>query len=594
MENRKIFKFPRNRFQMTVEIYSPFFLGVPLKVSQLFVQTLREAPSDAVLPSHTLLMRGGYIKPISAGIFSLYPLGKRVIRKIEAIIREEMEKIEGQEVELPLVQSADLWKNTGRYEAIGSELLRFQDRTGHDMVLAMTHEEAVTDLAAATLKSYKQLPFMLFQIQSKYRDEARARGGLIRVKEFTMKDAYSFHKDEADLDQYYDRAHQAYLNIFRRVGIEPVVVQSDTGIMGGKVAHEFMLETENGEDYLTICRSCGFQANAEIAPFKRSENKADLLELEKVATPGRESIEDVSSFLEVEQTQTAKMVFFESEGQLIAVMTQGHLELSEIKVKNHLKTNDLVPADAEKIKEAGMVPGFASPVSTDLEGYTLLVDESVTLNNNLVCGANEVDFHFKNFNLDRDVSGEYQVGDFAQADTGCACSSCGAKLEATRGIEIGNIFKLGTKFSEALGAQFLDEGGKRQTAIMGCYGIGVGRLMASVVEEHHDDWGISWPKSIAPFQVQLCTIGKDSEALNASESLYNQLKEKGFEVLWDDRNERPGVKFKDADLFGIPVRVSVGGKALKEGKYEFKLRGGKGFDLLTPEETLARVVDEYK
>ncbi len=492
-------------------------------------------------------------------------MGKRVIRKIEAIVRQEMESIDAQEIELPLVQSADLWKTTGRHDTIGSELLRFQDRTSHDMVLAMTHEEAVTDLVASSLKSYKQLPFSLFQIQSKYRDEARARGGLIRVREFTMKDAYSFHKDEACLDEYYAKAHQAYLNIFNRVGINPIIVQSDSGIMGGKLAHEFMLETPIGEDYLIICRDCGFQANSEIASFKRSSNTASPLDLEKVETPNAKSIEDAASFLEVTPQEMAKTVFFESEGDLIAVMTQGNLGVSEIKIKNFLKTTELSPAEPKSIVDAGMIPGFASPVGCDVSKFKLLVDESVSCNNNLICGANQKGHHFKNFNLEREIEGEYEVGDFAQADTGCECPKCSKPLESTRGIEIGNIFKLGTKFSESIGANFLDESGRKKDAVMGCYGIGIGRLMASVAESHHDDLGICWPKSIAPYQVQICTIGKDAESIEASNTLYNDLKKEGFEVLWDDRNERPGVKFKDSDLWGIPLRVAVGGKALKEG-----------------------------
>ncbi len=579
---------------MPIESLFHLFKETSLKVSQLFAQTLREAPSDAVLPSHIFLMRGGYIKSISTGIFSLFPLGKRVIRKIEAIIREEMEGINGQEVELPLVQSATLWKESGRYEAIGAELLRFNDRNNHDMVLAMTHEEAVTDLARSALTSYKQLPFMLWQMQSKYRDEARARGGLIRVREFTMKDGYSFHKDEACLDDYYQKVHEAYLRIFRRVGIEPIVVQSDTGIMGGKIAHEFMLESTNGEDYLIICRHCGYQANAEIAKFQRSAHKSDELPLEKVATPNRESIEDVSEFLGLSPTQTGKMVFFSSENKLIAVLVQGNLEVSEIKVKNFLKTADLIPADASQIEAAEMIPGYASPVGAKREQFTLLIDESISLNSNLVVGANEAGFHYKNFNLERDLGEDsVNIGDFAQADTGCACPECAKELEATRGIEIGNIFKLGTKFSESMGATFLNEDGKRLPAVMGCYGIGVGRLMASVAEAHHDDWGILWPKSIAPFQVQICTLGKDEESQVAADTLYHSLRMAGYDVLLDDRNERPGVKFKDADLWGVPVRISVGGKSFAEGKVEFKLRSKKDFEFLELNKVQERLAIEY-
>jgi len=562
-----------------------------MKVSQLFAHTLREAPSDATLPSHILLLRGGYIKPVSTGIYSLLPLGKRVARKIEAIIRQEMDAIDGQEVELPVVQPYELWKQSGRYDAIGAELLRFKDRGDHQMVLAMTHEEAVTELAASVLNSYKQLPFMLYQIQTKYRDEVRARGGLIRVREFVMKDAYSFHKDNEDLDAYYERCHEAYLRIFRRAGTEPIVVESDTGIMGGKVAHEFMLESQHGEDYLIICRDCGYQANAEIAEFTRSENKEDAKELEKVATPDQQSIEEVAGFLKLPATQTVKAVFYQDEENLYTVLTQGHLEISEVKLRNFLKVTALYPADAERIKESGMVPGYASPIGA--KNTVVLADESVAKNSNLVCGANEEGYHFLNSNINRDYKVDH-IGDFAQADTGSACPKCGEELEATRGIEIGNIFKLGTKFSESMGANFLDENGKSQPAVMGCYGIGVGRLLASAVEVHHDDWGICWPKSLTPYHVHLVTVGKKPELVEASEKLYKELLAAGIEVLWDDRKQRPGVKFKDADLWGISLRIGVGGKSLEQGAVEWKPRTEKDAVLVPFEEVVAKIKDFYQ
>jgi prolyl-tRNA synthetase len=564
-----------------------------MKVSQLFVQTLREAPGDAKLKSHALLLRGGYVKSLSSGVFSLFPMGRRVIRKIEALLRTEMDAIGGQEMELPLVHPKELWEETKRYSSIGSELLRFKDRSDHEMVLAMTHEEAVTDLVRGTLNSYKQLPFMLYQLRIKFRDEARARGGLIRVKEFTMKDAYSFHKDEADLDRYYEQAYQAYVNVFNKVDIKPIVVQSDSGIMGGKVAHEFMLENADGEDYLIICRECGYQANAEIADFKRTKFEVEEhLELEEVSTPNVTSIEDVAALLNVEKSKTLKSVFFEDfEGQLYTVITLGHLEISEIKLKNFLKVSELLPASSAKIAESGMLSGFASPIG--VENTIVLADESVFSAYNLVGGANKPDLHLTGVNVSRDIKVDHR-GDFAQADTGCQCPKCDSQLEATRGIEIGNIFKLGTKFSEDMGANFLDESGKSKPAVMGCYGIGVGRLMASVMEQNHDDWGPIWPKSIAPYQVHLVSIGKDDEMKEASQKIYDELVGLGFEVLWDDRNERPGVKFKDADLWGIPVRVAIGGKALKAGKLEWKLRTEKGFELIDMEELGLKLQEFYK
>jgi prolyl-tRNA synthetase len=561
-----------------------------MKVSNLFVQTLREVPNDATLTSHQLLLRGGYIKQLAQGIYSLFPMGKRVMDKIEKIIREEMHEISSQEIDLPVSQPAGIWKESGRYENI-DELLKFSDRNSHDMVLAMTHEEAVTDLVRNTLKSYKQLPFSLYQLQTKFRDEIRSRGGLIRVREFVMKDAYSFHASNQCLDDYYEKAKKAYIQIFNRAGIEPIVVQSDTGMMGGKIAHEFMLESSQGEDYLILCRTCGYQANAEIAKFTRENLLAELLPIENVETPTQESIADVADFLKLEKSKCMKCVFYEdSEGQLYTAVTLGHLEVSEIKLKNFLKRPDLQVASAERIIASAMVPGFASPINS--KNNTIIVDESVTVSSNLVAGANKKGWHTKNVNYGRDFEAN-EIADIAQAETGCICCKCAGKLEATRGIEIGNIFKLGTKFTDAMECKFLDEQGKSQSAIMGCYGIGVGRLMASVIEQHHDDWGVIWPKEIAPFQVHLVSLGKDELSLSASAKVYQELSLQGVEVLWDDRNERPGVKFKDADLWGIPIRLGVGGKALKEGKVEWKIRGSKNFDKILPTEVLQKVQDFY-
>jgi prolyl-tRNA synthetase len=561
-----------------------------MKVSNLFVQTLREVPNDATLTSHQLLLRGGYIKQLAQGIYSLFPMGKRVIDKVEKIIREEMHEISSQEIDLPVSQPAGIWKESGRYENI-DELLKFSDRNSHDMVLAMTHEEAVTDLVRNTLKSYKQLPFSLYQLQTKFRDEIRSRGGLIRVREFVMKDAYSFHASNECLDEYYEKARKAYVRIFNRAGIEPIIVQSDTGMMGGKIAHEFMLESSQGEDYLILCRTCGYQANAEIAKFTRENLLAEILPLEEVETPTQESIADVAEFLELDKSKCMKCVFYEdSEGQLYTAVTLGHLEVSEIKLKNFLKRPDIQPASSERILASDMEPGFASPIQS--KNNSIIVDESVTKASNLVAGANKKGWHVKNVNYGRDFEAN-EIADIAQADTGCNCCKCPGKLEATRGIEIGNIFKLGTKFTDAMDCKFLDEQGKSQSAIMGCYGIGVGRLMASVIEQHHDDWGVIWPKEIAPFQVHLVSLGKDELSLSASAEIYQELSSQGVEVLWDDRNERPGVKFKDADLWGVPIRLGVGGKALKEDKVEWKIRGSKNFDKISPTEVLQKVQDFY-
>ncbi|OWV08167.1 prolyl-tRNA synthetase [Fibrobacter sp. UWH9] len=562
-----------------------------MKLSKYFYVTLRETPSDATMPSHIFLMRGGYIKPVSTGIYSMMPMGFRVIQKITNIVREEMNKIGGIEVDLPVVQTADLWSESGRYQAIGEELLRFKDRNNHNMVLAMTHEEAMTDMARYVLNSYKQLPFMLYQFKTKYRDEARARGGLIRVREFLMKDAYSFHSSQEDLDKHYQEEYDAYLRIYRRVGIEPVVVQSDTGIMGGKVAHEFMLDTPNGEDYLILCKKCGYQANREIAKFTRETYKGDANAMpEKVETPHCPSIEELSAFLKIDPKSTAKCVFFDFEGKLITVMVPGNLDVSEIKLHNLLKAKELYPADDALIKSCGMVPGFASPIGA--HDTRIIVDEALADACDLVMGANEENYHLLHCTPKRDFPA-FEVADIAEAQGGCKCPSCGGELSETRGIELGNIFKLGTKFSESMGAKYLTAEKTTAPAIMGCYGIGIGRLMASVVENSHDDFGPIWPKSIAPFQVEIVPIGKEPELVELAEKFEAELEANGIDVLVDDRDERPGVKFKDADLWGSPVRIAIGKKGLANGEVEWKFRNEKEFTMVKVEDVVAKAKEYF-
>lgn len=556
-----------------------------MKLSKFFYTTLRETPSDATMPSHIFLMRGGYIKPLSTGIYSYLPMGFRVLKKIERLIRDEMNAIGGIEVDLPVVQTAELWSESGRYTAIGDELLRFKDRNNHNMVLAMTHEEAMTDLVRYVVSSYKQLPFMLYQFKTKYRDEARARGGLIRVREFLMKDAYSFHTSQEDLDRHYELEYEAYRNIFRKVGIEPVIVQSDTGIMGGKVAHEFMLDTPNGEDYLILCKHCGYQANREIAMFEREpyQGNADAA-LEKVATPHAGTIDELCAFLHVKPESTAKCVFFDFNGKLVTALVPGNLDVSEIKLHNLLKAKELYPAEDSLIEKCGMVPGFASPIGA--HDTRVIVDSGLENACDLVVGANEKGFHYIHCNPKRDLQ-NYEVADIAEAEEGCKCPKCGKALSEARGIELGNIFKLGTKFSSSMGATFLTPEGKAEPIVMGCYGIGVGRLMASVVENSHDDFGPIWPKNIAPFQVEIVNITKDSEI---ADKLEKELEDAGFEVLVDDRDERAGVKFKDADLWGIPLRIALGKKGLANGQVEWKPRAEKEMTMVN----LADVVEKVK
>jgi len=557
-----------------------------MKLSNFFFTTLREIPSDAQLPSHIFLMRGGYIKPLSTGIYSILPLGLRVIRKIENIIREEMNAIGGLETDLPVVQTAELWSEAGRYQAIGDELLRFKDRNAHNMVLAMTHEEAITDMARYVLSSYKQLPFMLYQFKTKYRDEARARGGLIRVREFEMKDAYSFHATPEDLDKYYQLEYEAYQKIFRKVGIDPIIVQSDTGIMGGKIAHEFMLSTPTGEDYLIICKHCGYQANREIAEFKRQPAAAPQQNLEKIATPNKKSIQDVCQFLNAPPENSGKCVFFDTDGKLLTAVIQGNLEISETKLRNYLKSKVLIPASEELIKASAMEPGYASPINA--KNCRIILDIGAAASSDLIVGANEEGYHFKHCTPKRDFA-NFETADIAEAAENCLCPKCEKPLSETRGIELGNIFKLGTKFSEDMGCVFTDANGEVKPAIMGCYGIGVGRLMASVIENSHDDFGPIWPMSIAPFHVLIVPIAKDGEILQVSEQLEKELAEQGIEVLVDDRDERPGVKFKDGDLWGIPIRIAIGKKGLAENKVEWKLRSSKEIEMVPVAEVAKRV-----
>ena len=507
------------------------------------------------------------------------PLAQRTIRKIEAIIREEMDGVGGQEIDMPLVHPAELWKESGRWQQLaGKELLTFEDRNGREFVLAMTHEESLTDLVRNEVNSYKQLPAILYQIKLKFRDEPRPRGGLIRVREFTMKDAYSLHASYEDLDRCYDEIYQAYLRIFKRCGLDVVVVQSDPGMIGGQMAHEFMLVTPSGEDKLILCYKCGYTANADIAVMRKAEvDNGPPKPVEKVATPGKKTIEAVAQFLSVPKTQTLKAVFYSNGQEVFFVGIRGDLEVNETKLKNALREPDLRIADEEELKRYGIVPGYASPVG--VEGVKVILDDSVARTTNLVAGANEEGYHLRNVNYPRDFKADI-VTDIALARGGDACVKCGAPLEEANGIEVGNIFKLGTKYSEAMKATFLDQDGKRKYIIMGCYGIGVGRLLASIVEAWHDEDGIIFPITVAPYHFHLLSIGKDEEVISQAERIYEEMSSKGYEVLYDDRDESPGVKFKDADLLGMPIRIAVSRRTLKQSCIEVKLRAEKEAELV--------------
>lgn len=542
-----------------------------MRMTHLFGRTIREAPAEAEFPSHRLMVRAAMIRPLGAGIYSLLPLGYRVIRKVEQIIREEMDAIGGQEMMMPVVHPADIWRRSGRYDQIGPEMARFTDRSDRDMVLAMTHEEVVTDLATSEINSYKQLPQIVYHLQMKFRDEPRSRGGLIRVREFTMKDSYSIDADEAGLDEAYKKHARAYSRMFTRMGLDFIQVGADVGMMGGSASDEFMAFSPHGEDIILICPNGDYAANREVAEFRtEAQHVEELLPMEEVETPESSTIQAVADFLDVPLSRTAKAVFFKgASGKFIFVVIRGDLDVNETKLRNAIGESDLTPATTEEIRAIGAEPGYGSPLG--VHDCVVVADESIRRSPNLVAGANKSGWHVKNMNLGRDFEAEYVV-DVASATEGAACPVCGAPMEARRAIEIGNIFKLGTRYAESMGATYLDKDGKAQTLVMGSYGIGVGRAAAAVVEQKYDDRGIIWPASIAPFHVSLLAIGKDDDVREATNTLYEKLQAAGIEVLYDDRGERPGVKFNDADLIGNPIRLSISRRTLDNNEVETKLR----------------------
>ncbi len=549
-----------------------------MRMSQLVGRRIKEVPKDAQTVSHKFLIRGGYIRPVSTGIYSLLPVGKRIVAKIEAIIREEMDRIGGQEVLMPVVLPGDLWKESGRYDSVGAELLRFEDRNRKPMLLAMTHEEAVVQLLRTEISSYRQLPVMVYQIQTKYRDEARPRAGLIRVREFTMKDAYSFHTSQEDLERYYEICHEAYVRIFRRIGMKNVLsIKANSGMMGGKVSHEFMAVCDCGEDTIFTSPDYTYRANREIATAAWTYEKSAPLPLEKVPTPGAKAIEDVAAMLKIEPKQTGKAVFFQNAdtGELIFAVIRGDFEVNETKLGNLVRCANLKFADDEAIRRIGCEPGFASPLSVDPAKCTIVFDPSAAETNNLVVGANEPDFHYRNFNFERDLPDRSRivVGDIATVREGDPCPVTGQPLVMSRGIEVGNIFQLGTKYSEPMKCEYLDRDGKSRPMIMGCYGIGVGRAMAAVIEQSCDEYGPIWPMSIAPYPVELCALNPDRDGVGeAADKLYDELTRAGIDVLYDDRGEKAGFMFSDADLLGIPLRLVVSPRSLADGEVEFRTR----------------------
>jgi len=540
-----------------------------MKLDRLLGLRFKETPSDCQIASHILMLRGGYIKNVGNGIFSLYPPAKRIAHKIERIIREEMDAIGGQEVMLPVTMPASLWKESGRYDSVGSELVRFKDRTNAEMLLGMTHEEAVVHLCRDAAQSYAQYPFMVYQIQTKFRDEPRARGGLIRVREFTMKDAYSFHTSMEDLQGYYGLVYKAYENIFKRCGLDVVVVQADSGMMGGKFAHEFMLVTDVGEDSLAIC-GCGFSANMEAAETIVENGPGKDAPLAKIATPDIKTIEDLSAFCHVTPAQTCKAVLFEkAAGEIVIVFIRGDLDVNEVKLHN-LLGEEVFAAGGAAVEKLPV--GFIGPLGLP-EYVTAIFDRSLIGARDLVAGAYEEGHHYTGFSIERDVPGA-AYHDVSKIMEGGICPNCGKPgIRLARGIEVGHIFQLGTKYTESMDMTYLDHNGKPQRPVMGCYGIGVGRLMASVCEARRDGYGPIWPIRIAPWQVQLCALrSQDEEVSAAANKLYEELQAAGIEVLYDDRKVSAGVMFSDADLLGVPVRAIVSPKTLQRGVAELRTR----------------------
>lgn len=567
-----------------------------MRLSRYFSQTLRENPSDAEIASHQLLVRAGFIRQLGAGIFSYMPLAYRVVNRIMAIMRAEMNAIGGQEILMPVVQPADIWKESGRYYQIGSEMGRFRDKNGHDMVLAMTHEEVVSDLVRGTIRSYRQLPALIYHLQTKWRDDPRPRAGLIRVREFIMLDSYSLDADWQGLDTQYQTHYDAYSRIFKRCGLSAVAVRSDSGMMGGKEAHEFMYLTPIGEDSLLFCDACGYSANRQVATFSKPEPQPEAaLALEKVATPGASTIENLAQFLNIGTDKTAKAVFFtarfienrkEEQGLVFAVV-RGDMEVNETKLANLVKASELRPATDEEIQASGAAPGYASPVG--ISGVRVVVDDLVPRSPNLVAGANEPGYHLRNVNYGRDFTAGI-VADIAAAREGDGCPVCGKPMRLVRGVEVGNIFKLGTRYSDALDCTFLDEQGSQKAVIMGSYGIGVGRLLACIAEEHHDERGLVWPASVAPYPVHIVILpGREVDTALIASGIEAALMEADLEPLVDDRLESAGVKFNDADLIGLPVRLTVSERAFKQGGVELKMRASGELSIVPLERVVAVV-----
>lgn len=564
-----------------------------MKMSNMLVGTLREVPAEAEIASHKLMLRAGLMRKMAAGIYNYMPLGLKVIENVKNIVREEMNNAGAQEFLASALIPAELWQESGRWDAYGAEMFRLKDRHNRDFCLGPTHEEVFTDIVRNEIKSYKQLPLNLYQIQTKYRDERRPRFGVMRSREFIMKDGYSFDKDQEGLDLAYEKMRKAYVNIFNRCGLDAKAVAADSGAIGGSGSAEFMVKSEVGEDDVVFCTACDYAANIEKAPSTPEHaEKEELMEVEKIETPAVKSIEDLAKFFECSPKKIAKTLIFQADDKVVAVVLRGDREANEVKIANAIgEVIELEMASEEAVKEAtGAAVGFAGPMGIKVD--MLLVDQEVANMYNFIIGANETDMHLKNVNYGRDFEGI--VGDFRNVTIGEKCPECGKEITISRGTEVGHIFKLGTKYSESMGATFIDEDGKAKPFIMGCYGIGVTRTVASIIEQHNDENGIIWPLEVAPYHVSVIPANvKNEEQATKAEEIYNELRKMGVEALLDDRKERAGVKFKDSELMGIPMRITVG-KMIGEGQVEFKLRNGGEVETLTIDEVYNRVREEFE
>jgi len=547
-----------------------------MKYSQCFIPTLRDDPADAEVISHKLLLRAGYIRRVTSGVYDFLPMGLRVLRRIETVVREEMNAAGAEELLMPMVQPAELWQASGRWEKYGPELLRFKDRHDHESCLGPTHEEVICDLVSRELRSYKQLPMNLYQIQAKFRDEIRPRFGLMRGREFIMKDAYSFHVDEADLQREYQKMFAAYQRIFTRMGLHFRAVEADTGSIGGNDSHEFHVLADSGEDLIAHCDACEYAANVEKAVSERDTPSGEAADLADVSTPGASSVEDVTALLNFDASLLVKTLVYrvtggEFDGQVVAACVRGDDQLQAIKLTHALDADGVEMAEEEDIVAVGGISGFVGPQGLSCK---VMVDESLRGTVGMLAGGNKRDIHVSGLDVSRDGS-DATFADLRETRAGDSCPKCGGTMALSRGIEVGQVFALGRRYTDPLEVCFQNQDGKRDTATMGCYGIGVSRLMAAIVEQCHDDNGIVWPLNMAPFHVALISMGQGEEVTEACAGLYAELKAAGLDVLWDERKERPGVKFKDAELLGMPLQLVVGDRGLKEGVVELGVRGGE-------------------